>query len=124
MSDSMCAKHVFTPICGFGEGTIKGETPILDKKLGLNISLLGSCYWNPNIPGVESGNWLEWLGAPQVAFYKMNRKRGGLLFCTCHSYQIKPVALVTSSLGRIWDCRLGRANWGVWRVWGAGNKKD
>lgn len=36
---------------------------------------------------------------------------------TCHSYQIKLVALVTSSLGRIWDCWLGRGkNWGGWRV--------
>lgn len=45
----------------------------------------------------------------------MNQIRGeGSTPSTCHSYQIKLVALVTSSLGRIWDCRLGRGkNWGV-----------
>lgn len=56
----------------------------------------------------------------------MNRiRRGeGSTPSTCHSYQIKLVALVTSSLGRIWDCRLGRGkNLGVWRVWGGGNKR-
>lgn len=47
------------------------------------------------------------------------RRGEGSTPSTCHSYQIKLVALVTSSLGRIWDCQLGRGKiWGVWRVWG------
>lgn len=50
------------------------------------------------------------------------RRGEGSTPSTCHSYQIKLVALVTFSLGRIWDCQEGEELGGVEGV-GAGNKR-
>lgn len=54
-----------TPICGFGEGTIK-RALILAKKLGLSISFWA--HFIQHMSKVERSNWLEWLGALQVTF--------------------------------------------------------
>lgn len=108
-------------VCGFRKGTVSRREHSFGSEAHIEIQVLAS--WDPfirypNIPEVKRGNWLEGFGALQ-AFSEPNKKRGGFHSSTCHSYQIKLVALVTSSLGRIWDCRLGRGkNWRVWRVWG------
>lgn len=63
---------------------------------------------------------MQQLGSPQT--FKNQIRGEGSTPSTCHSYQIKLVALVTFSLGRIWDCQEGWKNWGMRRVWGLEKK--